>query len=126
MTITLAVIASIILAGLAIFQLALALGAPMGKYAWGGKHKGTLPAKLRIGSAISIALYAIFAVVALDKAGAIDVLDDSVVNVAIWVIVAYSFVGILMNAISRSKPERYTMTPIVTVLAVLFLMISLT
>lgn len=126
MTITLAVIASIILAGLAIFQLALALGTPLGKYAWGGQHRGTLPAKLRIGSAVSIVLYAIFAVVALDKAGAIDVLDDSVVNVAIWVIVAYSFVGILMNGISRSKPERYTMTPIVTVLAVLFLMISLT
>lgn len=125
MTITLAIVATIILAGLGIFQLTLALGVPLGRYAWGGQHKGVLPAKLRIGSVISIILYALFAIVALDKAGAIDILNDGVVDLAMWVIAGYLFVGVVMNGISRSKHERYTMTPIVTVLAVLFLAVAL-
>ncbi len=125
MTITLAIVATIILAGLGVFQLALALGAPLGRYAWGGQHKAVLPAKLRIGSVISIVLYALFAIVALDKAGAVDVLNDGVVDVAIWAIAGYLFIGVAMNGISRSKHERYTMTPIVAMLAVLFLAVAL-
>ena len=34
---------------LAIFQIALAAGAPLGKYAWGGEHI-TLPLNLRLGA----------------------------------------------------------------------------
>jgi hypothetical protein len=35
----------------AVFQLALALGAPFGKAAWGGAHDGVLPPRLRAASA---------------------------------------------------------------------------
>ena len=42
-------------------------GAPLGRTAWGGQHRA-LPAKLRIGSAISIAVYAWFADAPLAKA----------------------------------------------------------
>ena len=38
-----------ILGVLAVFQLALALGAPIGHFAWGGAHR-VLPARLRIDS----------------------------------------------------------------------------
>ncbi len=125
MTIVLAIMATIILVGLGIFQLALVLGAPLGRFAWGGQHKKVLPTNLRVGSAISIVLYAVFAMFALDKTGAISALDDSVVNVGAWVITGYLFVGIAMNGMSRSTYERYVMTPIVIVLAVLFLVVAL-
>ena len=114
----------VILAALAVFQLALALGAPIGRFAWGGQHR-VLPTRLRIGSAISIVIYAVIAVIALDRAGVVDVVSDVVSTVGMWVVFAYFVIGIPMNAISRSRPERYTMTPVVTVLAVLSLIVAL-
>jgi hypothetical protein len=50
-----AIVACAVLAGLTVFQAALIAGAPLGRFAWGGQHD-VLPAKLRIGSAVSIAL----------------------------------------------------------------------
>ena len=119
-----AIVLCVILAALAVFQLALALGAPIGRFAWGGQHR-VLPTRLRIGSAISIVIYAVIAVIALDRAGVVDVVSDVVSTVGMWVVFAYFVIGIPMNAISRSRPERYMMTPVVTVLAVLSLIVAL-
>ncbi len=119
-----AVTLCVILAVLAVFQLALIFGAPIGRFAWGGQHR-VLPTKLRIGSAISIVIYAIIALLALDRAGLVDVVPDVVSTVAMWVVFVYFVLGIGMNAISRSKPERYTMTPVSLVLAVLSLLVAL-
>ena len=119
-----AILLTVILAVLAVFQLALALGAPLGHFAWGGQHR-VLPAKLRVGSAVSILIYVVIALLALDRAELIDVVPDPVSAVGMWVVFAYFVLGIPLNAISRSKPERYTMTPIVTVLAVLSLLVAL-
>ncbi|WP_425846025.1 hypothetical protein [Agrococcus sp. TSP3-2-1] len=44
---------------------------------------------------------------------------------SVWVVVAYFVLGIAMNAISRSKPERWAMVPVAAVLAVLSLLIAL-
>jgi len=119
-----AIALTVILAALAVFQLALALGAPLGRFAWGGAHR-VLPARLRIGSLVSIVIYAVIAVLALDRTGLIDVVPDGVSAVGMWIVFGYFVLGIVMNALSRSKPERYTMTPVVTVLAVLSLLVAL-
>jgi hypothetical protein len=119
-----AIVACIVLALLAVFQLALVAGAPIGRFAWGGKND-VLPRRTRIGSAISVLLYALFAIVILDRARVIDVMPDLASNIGIWVLVAYFTLGIVMNGISRSKPERYTMTPVTLVLAVLCLLVAL-
>lgn len=113
-----------LLAVLAIFQLTLALGAPIGQLAWGGQHR-VLPLRLRVGSAVSIVIYAFIALVALDRAGSVDVFPDAFSTVAMWVVFAYFVLGIGMNAISRSKPERYTMASLSLVLAVLSLLVAL-
>jgi hypothetical protein len=52
------------LVGVAVFQAALAAGAPWGAAAWGGRHAGTLPAQLRVGSAVSAAALSGLALVA--------------------------------------------------------------
>ncbi len=119
-----ALLASLLLAGLAVFQGLLVAGAPLGRFAWGGQNE-VLPANLRIGSAVSIALYAAFAVLILQAAGALSVLPDGFVDVAIWVLTGYFALGIVMNAISRSRPERLLMTPVVAVLAAGCLVIAL-
>ncbi len=118
-----AVAACMILAVLAVLQVALVLGAPAGHLAWGGQHR-VLPRHLRIGSAVSIALYALLGAILLDRAGLLDLLDGALFNIGAWVLSAYFSVGIVMNAISRSRAERYTMTPVAAVLAACALLVA--
>lgn len=113
-----------ILALLALLQVALVLGAPLGHFAWGGQDR-VLPARKRIGSVVSILIYGLMAVVAWDRVGAISIFPDLFSQIAMWVIFAYSVLGILMNAISRSKPERYTMVPVSIALSVLSFLIAI-
>ena len=120
MTLIAAWLACAMLAALAVFQAALIAGAPLGHFAWGGQHR-VLPRNLRIGSIVSIALYALFAAIILQRAGVIAVLPAPVADVGIWVVAAYLALGIPLNAISRSLPERLTMTPVVIVLFALVL-----
>jgi hypothetical protein len=120
-----AIAACTILAALAAFQAALIAGAPIGRFAWGGQHD-VLPPRLRVGSAVSIVLYAAFALVILERAGLATIFGSpGFVQVASWVLFGYFTLGILMNGISRSKPERNTMAPVSLVLAALVLLVAL-
>ena len=114
------------LAGLAAFQAALISGAPLGLLAWGGQYD-VLPARLKVGSAVSIVLYAVFGYVALAKANLMPPLGgDSVISTAAWVLTGYFALGVLMNALSRSKPERAVMTPVALFLAAAYLVLAIT
>ena len=125
MTAFAAVAATIVLAALAVFQLALVAGAPIGHFAWGGQNR-VLPTRFRVGSVISIVLYAVFALILLQRAGLVFVFgSDLFVQVAAWVLFGYFVLGIVMNGISRSKPERNTMVPVTVVLSVLSLIVAL-
>lgn len=117
---TAAIVACVVLAGLAVFQVALAAGAPLGAFAWGGSHR-VLPTRLRIGSAVSVALYALFAALILDRSGLASLIPgETVVRIGMWVVAGYLVLGILVNGISRSRPERLVMTPVTAVLAACF------
>lgn len=119
-----AVLACVLLAGLAVFQVLLAAGRPLGRFAWGGQHD-VLPRGLRVGSAVSVVLYALFAVVILQAAGLLAVLPAAVADIGIWVLTGYFALGILLNGISRSRPERFVMTPLVLLLAACCLVTAL-
>ena len=114
MAATAAVIFSGLIIGLALFQGNLAAGAPWGRLAWGGQFQ-RLPLGLRIGSAVSILIYAGFAAIVLGKAGLVAVSGDWL-GPATWGIAALLALGTVMNAISRSIPERLVMTPVAAVL----------
>lgn len=114
-----------VLLGLAVFQAALAAGAPMGRFAWGGQQN-RLPTPLRIGSAVSILIYAGFAAILLQRAGLVALLPPGAwLSTASWVIVGYTALGVPLNAISRSRPEQIVMTPVVALLFCLSLLIAL-
>ncbi len=78
-----------------------------GRLVWGGQH-ATLPRKLRIGRAVSLALYLAIALVLIPRT--FDP-GSSLVRTATWAIFGYFVLGIAMNAISHSRPERLVMTP---------------
>jgi hypothetical protein len=90
------------------FQLALAAGAPLGAAAWGGQHPGVLPRRLRIASAIAgLVVYPILLAFVLAAAGLMS--DDWIPfdpAIAMWVLAAFFALGVIVNAISRSRPER--------------------
>jgi hypothetical protein len=120
-----AIAVCVILAGLSVFQIALAAGAPLGHYAWGGQQR-VLPTRLRVGSIVSVVLYALMAVIVLARADLISTgLSERVLQVATWVLAAYFLVGIPLNLASRSRPERLVMTPVVAVLGVLTAVVAL-
>jgi hypothetical protein len=110
---------------LGLFQAALVAGAPFGRFAWGGQDVVLPPAK-RVGSVVAIVLYAGFGAVAVAKAGVAGAAETpAFLAVAMWVIAAYLVIGIVMNALSRSRPERLTMAPVTALLAALALLLAL-
>ena len=115
----------ILLAALAVFQVALACGAPLGRFAWGGQHR-VLPTRLRLGSLSSVLIYALIAAIVTARAGLVDVdVSDRVVQVAAWGVAAYLLLGVGVDAASRSKPERTVMTPLCAVLGVMSVGVAL-
>jgi len=111
MTTIAAYVFAFILAGLAVLQVAVAAGAPLGHFVWGGQHK-VLPKRLRIGSVVALAIYAVFITVMWSRAGLVAGLPDNIAVIGAWVITVFFALGTLANGISRSLPERYTMTPV--------------
>lgn len=125
MTATAAILACALLAGLAVFQAALVAGAPLGRFAWGGAHR-VLPARLRAGSVVAIVIYAVSAAVILDASGLASPLPAGASpDLAVWAAAAYFGVGVVLNALSRSRPERAVMTPVSAALAACCLVVAL-
>lgn len=126
MTSLAAVAACAVLAALAVFQAMLAGGAPLGRYAWGGQHPGSLPLRLRVGSAVSLLVYALIALVLIWRAGLVTpALSDGVVRAVAWGVAGYFLLGTALNAASRSRAERNVMTPTAAVLCALSSVVAL-
>ena len=120
-----AIIFTGLIALLAIFQLALVFGAPLGRFAWGGQND-VLPTRLRRGSIFAILLYVAFSIILLSASGIITIaVLEPVGGLLCWMIVVYLSFGVVMNALSRSKPERFVMTPVAAILAVCALVVAL-
>ena len=120
-----AAIAFTVISGLlAVFQLSLILGAPLGRFAWGGQND-VLPSRLRRGSIIAIILYAAFSVIVLTKSAVITVaVLQPVVGLLAWMLVVYLVIGVVMNLLSRSLSERLVMTPVAAILVILGLLVA--
>jgi hypothetical protein len=120
-----AVIFAVVIVGVVGFQIALALGAPWGAYAMAGKFPGRFPPAMRVGAVVQAALLGLLAVVVLSRAGII-VPSWSSVSWPIWVVVAFTAVSTLLNAISPSAGERRIWVPATVVLLATSLVVALT
>lgn len=103
-----AIIAASLLTTVALFQVALGLGAPAGEYAWGGRIPGRLPTRLRVTSLVAgVILYPILVLLVLRAAAVIDIDPvPDVGRVGMWALAGLFVVGGILNLISRSKRER--------------------
>lgn len=105
------------------FQVAIALGAPLGSASWGGRHEGRLPTGLRRASAIAAVLWLIAAGIVLGRVG-IGPVPGSVARWGTWALVALLTVGAVMNAASPSRWERFGWAPFTALLAGLCVVVA--
>lgn len=124
MTPAFAIVFVSVLTGLAVFQLLLAAGLPFGHFAWGGQSK-VLPPRLRLGSALSVGVYAVFAFIALERAEVTNVFAAPLVAViAMWVVAGYLILSVFPNLASKSPEEKKVMVPVSLALALLAILVA--
>ncbi len=121
-----AYVAALIFALLALFQLALALGAPLGDMAWGGRQPKRLPGKFRLASLIAAPLLLFFTAIVLEEGGVIVTgLSDGLRAVVIWVIVTFLALNTLGNLMSTSRKEMIIMGPAALIATVATLIVAI-
>lgn len=118
-------LAALLLIGVALLQLALASGAPWGAYAWGGEHTGTLPQRLRIGSALSAPLLLFMALVVLVRGRLIWPEAAGEMDWAVWLIALFMVINTAANRRSKSAEERRVMGPLTALIAILLVVVQL-
>jgi hypothetical protein len=104
-------------AGLALFQIALALGAPWGRLAWGGAHEGVLPDRLRLASLAALVPILAGLAAALRAGGWLDWPGPGVATGLLYALAALFAVSFVGNALSRSPAERRMGVPLTLALA---------
>jgi hypothetical protein len=95
------------LATVGAFQLALAVGAPWGRAAYGGTRPGTLPSHLRAISGVAAVGYGTGAVLIVRGAGSARVRTRAFTTLS-----ALMTAGTIVNGASRSLVERAVWTPV--------------
>ncbi len=106
-------VAAVLLAGLVVFQIVLAFGAPVGRVAYGGatEHPGV---ELRISSAVAAVVWALAALVILRRGGhrVPRLVPDRALPIVMWIIIGLLTVGLLLNLITPSQLERLIWAPV--------------
>lgn len=107
------------------FQLALALGAPWGELALGGRYPGRLPPLMRAMAVVQAVILSLLALIVLSKAGLVlpEATTDSP-NVAYIPVVIMAF-SAWMNINTRSVRERKVWAPVTIAMLVCALVVAL-
>lgn len=116
MTTLAAIVFTLVAAGVIAFQIALALGAPWGEYAMGGAFPGKYPPRMRVAAVVQAVLLGIIALIVLASAGLVAVPIISDLPSLIWLVVVFSAVSVVLNAMSRSAGERRIWVPVALVM----------
>lgn len=108
-----------------LLSLLIMCGFPLGEFTMGGKYK-VFPKKLRIIVAIQIVLQLFFLIVILQMGGFIPLWFSAKATKVIGVVMSvYLSFNVIMNLMSKSKKEKYVMTPISLIAAMCFWIVSL-
>ena len=92
---------------LALFQLAIVLGAPLGEYAYGGQSVGKLVIQYRIASVFSFLFALAIAGHYLAQLGVLPTLLDANLNQIVnWGLVVFNIPAAILNNITRSQKEK--------------------
>ncbi|MNI11058.1 hypothetical protein D3C73_641880 [compost metagenome] len=109
---------------IAVFQVLLSLGFPLGEFALGGYYK-VLPVRLRIVSAINAIILLFMGFVFLQYTNVFKGYNFLPINILVWIITIFLGLNTIANLISQSKKERFIMTPLSSIAFILCLFIVL-
>ena len=114
------ILGAVLFGVIAIMTVLVACGLPLGEFTMGGQHK-ILPKKFRLAAVVSVAIQ-IFAMIIILQAGGLLPLWFSfkVTKYICFFFAAYLSLNTIMNMISKSKKEKYVMTPISLIAAICF------
>jgi hypothetical protein len=122
-----AVGAAVLFGGLAAFQLALALGAPWGRAAYGGfvEQPGV---ELRVSSGVATVIWSLAALVILRRAGyrVWAPLPDRALPATVWVLAGVTTFAVLPNLVTPSGLERAIWAPVSVGMAALAFTVAIT
>ena len=98
----------------------VACGLPLGEFTMGGQHK-ILPKKLRVAAVISVAIQIFAMIIILQAGGFISLwLSFKITKYICFFFAVYLFLNTIMNMISKSRKEKYVMTPLSLIAAICF------
>jgi hypothetical protein len=119
-----AIICSILLLGLAIFQVVLLAGVPLARFAWGGEDHYLQP-QFRGYAGLTAVGCLVGAFAVLQGANVALVIPVIASQVACYVYSVACFGAFILTARSRSLTERRVMLPLFVVLSGLFLIVAI-
>lgn len=125
MTVAAAVVFAVAVAGIIAFQIALALGAPLGAYAMGGQFQSRYPPAMRVAAVGQALLLALAGLIVLSSAGLVAPSVAEAFPWLIWLVVAFSGVSVVLNAITPSAGERRIWAPVAIVMLVSSLTVAI-
>lgn len=112
--------------GASVFSVVIVLsfliicGLPLGELTMGGQYK-VFPKKLRIVLVTQLILQIFFVVIILQMGGFIPLwFSDNVTKIICVVMAIYLSLNTFMNFVSKSKKEKYVMTPLSAISAICF------
>ena len=108
-----------------ILSILMICGLPLGELTLGGQHK-VFPGKMRLILLSQLILQIFFVVILLQKGGIMPLMFPFMVTKVICIVLAvYLSLNVFMNLFSKSKKERYIMTPLSLITAVCFWFVAL-
>lgn len=117
--------------GAGVFSIVIVLsflivcGFPLGELTMGGQYK-VFPKKLRIILVMQLILQIFFVVIVLQMGGLIPFwFSENATKIICIIMAVYLSFNTIMNFISKSKKEKYIMTPLSAISAVCFWIITL-
>lgn len=105
-----------------VMHVALAAGAPLGRFTVGGRFPGRLPPLWRGLALVQAGLLLGMALVVLERGLGIDL---SLPDLLFWPVLGLTVLTCIANAISPSRPERLLWTPVTVSMAGAILAVAL-
>lgn len=116
----LAIIGAATFSLLIVLSILIICGLPLGELTMGGQYK-VFPKKLRMILAIQLILQVFFVIIILQMGGFMPLwFSAGATKIICMVMAAYLSLNTLMNVVSKSKKEKYIMTPLSFITAVCF------
>jgi len=114
------ILGAVLFGVIVIMTVLVACGLPLGEFTMGGQHK-ILPKKFRVMAVISVAIQIFAMIIILQAGGFIPLwLPFKVTKYICFFFAAYLSLNTIMNMISKSRKEKYIMTPLSLIAGICF------